>query len=288
MTDVAPWSAAIQLALNAPSVRNVQPWRFVLRGDALELHMSDDAFAAACDTTLRTVTISCGVVLHHLRVALRAAGRTPVVELAGDPGSGRHSSRPSGSASPGRPLPRRPCERPRSRCATRSSQTFDERPLRGELLDRLAVAAADEGAFLDVLHADRRADACELVGRADRGLALQAPALAVLSGAGDGLRDQICAGQALSALLLDAALEGCWAGYLDAPLRDAMARARLRSLVTRGEVPMLLLRIGHAVASPRASRRGVGDVLEVGERTQLLNPTEEVDHGPAYRRSRRN
>jgi hypothetical protein len=74
MTDVAPWSAAVQLVLNAPSVRNVQPWRFMLRDDALDLHMSDDAFAEACDTTLRTVTISCGVVLHHLRVVLRATG----------------------------------------------------------------------------------------------------------------------------------------------------------------------------------------------------------------------
>jgi nitroreductase len=262
MTDVAPWSAAVELALNAPSVRNVQPWRFMLRDDALELHMSDDAFAEACDTTLRTVTISCGVVLHHLRVALRATGRTPIVELAGDPGT----SALLATVRLGEPRPPTSAESLRASAITlRHTQraAFDERPLRGELLDRLAVAAADEGAFLDVLRGDRRADACELVGRADRGLALQAPALAVLSGAGDGLRDQICAGQALSALLLDAALEGCWAGYLDAPLRDARARAQLRRLVTRGEVPMLLLRIGHAVASPRASRRPVGDVLEV-------------------------
>lgn len=262
MIDVAPWSAAVQLALNAPSVSNVQPWRFILRGDALELHMSDDGFAAARDATLRTLTISCGVVLHHLRVALRAMGRTPIVELAGDPGS----SALLATIRLGQPVPPTSAEVRRASAITlrhTQRQAFDERPLRGELLDRLAVAAADEGGFLDVLHGERRADACALVGRADRGLVLQAPALAVLSSAGDGLRDQICAGQALSALLLEAALEGCWAGYLDAPLRDARARAHLRSLVIRGEVPMLLLRVGHAVASPRASRRGVGDVLEV-------------------------
>ena len=238
------------------------PWRFVLCGDALELHLSDDAIAAGCDTTLRTLTISCGVVLHHLRVALRAMGRTPIVELAGDPGA----SALLATVRLGEQRPPTPAEVLRASAITlrhTQRQSFDERPLRGELLDRLAVAAADEGGFLDVLRGDRRADACNLVGRADRGLALQAPALAVLSSAGDGLRDQICAGQALSALLLEAALEGCWAGYLDAPLRDASARAHLRGLVTRGEVPMLLLRIGHAVASPRASRRGVGDVLEV-------------------------
>ena len=262
MTDVAPWSAAVELALNAPSVRNVQPWRFVLRGDALELHMSDEAFLAGCDVTLRTVTISCGVVLHHLRVALRAMGRAPVVELAGDPGT----SALLATVRLGDRRPPTSAEILRASAITlRHTQrhTFDARPLRGELLDRLAVAAADEGGFLDVLSGDRRDDACKLVDRADRGLALQAPAVAVLSSAGDGLRDQICAGQALSALLLEAALEGCWAGYLDAPLRDARARAHLRGLVTRGEVPMLLLRIGHAVASPRASRHGVGDVLEV-------------------------
>ena len=83
MTDVAPWSAAIQLALNAPSVRNVQPWRFILRGDALELHMSDDAFVDA----LRHDPADPRDLLRGRAAIICASpcgqtGRRPVVELA--------------------------------------------------------------------------------------------------------------------------------------------------------------------------------------------------------------
>jgi hypothetical protein len=86
--------------------------------------------------------------------------------------------------------------------------------------------------------------------------------LAVLSTAGDGVRDQMEAGQALSAVVLEAATEGCAAGFLDGPLRRAPSRAKLAALLRRGEVPMLLLRIGHAPCAAPAGRRRVEDLLE--------------------------
>jgi hypothetical protein len=262
MSDAQLWRDAISLAINAPSVRNVQPWRFRLHEDALELRVDPEAHVGAGDAAMRTVVISCGVVLHHLRVALRAVGETPIVEVPGEltdpgllatirlgaPAPPTHDDLRRAGAIPVRHTQRAP---------------FDPRPLRGELLDRLAVAAADEGGFLDVLRDDRRVEVLPLVAQDDRPLAVQAPALAVLSTQRDGLRDQLEAGQALSAILLEAATEGCSVGYLDAPLRDARTRARLRALVSRGEVPMLLVRIGHAVPVPHAPRRPVGDVLEV-------------------------
>jgi nitroreductase len=265
--EEALWREAVAVAINAPSVRNVQPWRFVLRGDALALHMSEDALGGTCDAALRTVSISCGVVLHHLCVALRAAGATPLIELASDPGA-------TGLLATVRLGERRPPTGDETLRANAilSSHTqramFDGRALRGEFLDRLALVVADQGGFLDVLRDDRRVAAYELIAEADRALARQAPVLAVLSSTADGLRDQLDAGQALSALLLEAALEGCWAGYLDAPLRDAGARARLRGLVSRGDVPMLLLRFGHAAAAPRAGRRPLDDVLELASAEQ--------------------
>jgi hypothetical protein len=140
-------------------------------------------------------------------------------------------------------------------------EAFDFEPLRGELLDRLAVVAADEGGFLDVLRDERRDDAIEMLPEPERSLARQAPAIAVLSAAGDGLRDQLEAGQALSAVLLEAASEGYWAGFLDAPLQRATTRARLHEIVARGETPMVLLRIGHATPAAQRERKPVDEVL---------------------------
>jgi nitroreductase len=261
MTDQELWHDAVALAINAPSVRNVQPWRFRLCDDGLELRIAPDAHRVAGDAAMRTVAISCGVVLHHLRVALRAAGMTPLVELPGEADPEVLAVVRLGEPEPPTAADLRHAAAIPSRHTQRTP--FDERPLRGELLDRLAVAGADEGGFLEVLTGDRRAAALGLVDPDDRALADQAPALAILSTGGDGLRDQLEAGQALSAILLEAAGEGCWVGYLDTPLRDATARARLRSLATRGEVPMLLVRIGHGVPAPHAPRLPVRDVLEI-------------------------
>jgi hypothetical protein len=263
-SEDAVWRDAIQLAINAPSVRNVQPWRFRLRRGVLELHLAPEASADAGDAALRTVTVSCGVVLHHLRVALRAAGETPVVELVRDPGpSALLAIVRLGEAR----VPTSEDRRLAGGIVSRHTQRapFDARRLRGEFLDRLAVAAADEGGFLDVLRGARRDAVCRLLTGEDLLLARQAPALAVLSGAGDGVREQLEAGQALSAVVLEAAAEGCAVGFLDAPLRDPTARARLASFISRGETPMVLLRIGHAEPVPREPRRRLDEVLDVRE-----------------------
>ena len=274
------WLRAVELAIRAPSVCNVQPWRFRLSGDALELHLLEDCVPGNGDAAMRTVTISCGVVLHHLRVAIRAAGRTPIVELVGEPGpSALLAVIRLGEAR----APTHEDQRRATAIRLRHTQRepFDFRPLRGELLDRLAVAAADEGGFLDVLRGDRRTTACELLSEPDLAPALQAPALAVLGAAGDGLRDQLEAGQALSAVVLEAAPEGCWAGFLDAPLQRASSRGGLHELLSRGEVPMLLLRIGHAAAAPPLPRLPVDEVLHVertSRRRRLKQPTREAAH----------
>lgn len=263
MSIDARWRPALELAVNAPSVHNMQPWRFLARADGgLELRMADGALAGDRDASLRTVTISCGVVLHHLRVALRAAGETPLVELSPDPGAVGLLA----IVRLGEPRPPTWEEEVHAHAITaRHTQRtpFDGRPLRGELLDRLSLVAADEGGFLDVLRDERREAACELLDGDARALALDSPALAALSASGDGLRDQLETGQALSAVLLEGAAEGCAVGFLDTPLRDAAARAQLRDLLTRREVPMLLLRVGHADPVPRQERRSVDAVLGI-------------------------
>jgi nitroreductase len=63
---------AVQRASLAPSVHNTQPWHFVFRPDALELHADHDRQLRALDPTGRQLVISCGCALLNARVGLAA------------------------------------------------------------------------------------------------------------------------------------------------------------------------------------------------------------------------
>ena len=63
---------AVQRASLAPSVHNTQPWHFVVRADALELHADNDRKLRALDPTGRQLVISCGCALLNARVGLAA------------------------------------------------------------------------------------------------------------------------------------------------------------------------------------------------------------------------
>jgi hypothetical protein len=71
---------AAERACLAPSIFNTQPWRFVLTGDALEIHADDTRRLRVLDPRGRQATISCGCALYNARVAIAAAGYEPVVE----------------------------------------------------------------------------------------------------------------------------------------------------------------------------------------------------------------
>lgn len=71
--------AAVRAAL-APSVHNTQPWRFVLRGDALEIRADWSRQLTVLDPRGRQLLISCGCALFNARVAVAAAGYDAVVE----------------------------------------------------------------------------------------------------------------------------------------------------------------------------------------------------------------
>ena len=75
---------AVERASLAPSVHNTQPWRFVIRPDALELHADNDRQLRALDPTGRQMVISCGCALFNARVGL-AAGRVVQVDRLPDP-----------------------------------------------------------------------------------------------------------------------------------------------------------------------------------------------------------
>lgn len=76
--------AAVRATL-APSVRNTQPWRFVLDGDALEVHADPTRRLRVVDPTGRQMLISCGCALFNARVCLSVAGFGAIVERYPDP-----------------------------------------------------------------------------------------------------------------------------------------------------------------------------------------------------------
>jgi hypothetical protein len=75
---------AVERASLAPSVHNTQPWHFVIRPDALELHADNNRQLRALDPTGRQMVISCGCALFNARVGL-AADRVVQIDRLPDP-----------------------------------------------------------------------------------------------------------------------------------------------------------------------------------------------------------
>jgi nitroreductase len=76
---------AARRAIRAPSIHNTQPWHFVVRGDALEIHADRTRQLNVLDPRGRQLMISCGCALYNARVAIAAAGYEPIVARFPDP-----------------------------------------------------------------------------------------------------------------------------------------------------------------------------------------------------------
>jgi hypothetical protein len=75
---------AVALATRAPSVHNTQPWRFRIDGGRVECFADFTRQLPVLDPTRRQLYLSCGAALHHLTVALRAAGYDTDIQLTDD------------------------------------------------------------------------------------------------------------------------------------------------------------------------------------------------------------
>ncbi len=147
----------VSLATLAPSVHNTQPWRFVRDGDVLMLYADRSRQLAVLDPEGRLLAQSCGAALHHLLVAVHAAGLEARVELLPDPHNadllaellvtGSHAASTKEVATAVAEL-------------TRSTNRgrFDEAPLPPGLTDQLRGEVEALGARLREVHAE------ELVG----------------------------------------------------------------------------------------------------------------------------
>jgi hypothetical protein len=72
-------------ALAAPSLLNTQPWRWRIDDDLAQLRADRDRQVGAVDLDGRLLTLSCGVALHHARIALAADGVRAEVAYLPDP-----------------------------------------------------------------------------------------------------------------------------------------------------------------------------------------------------------
>ncbi|WP_433296329.1 Acg family FMN-binding oxidoreductase [Pseudonocardia sp. CA-142604] len=90
MTSDCELTKAVEDALNAPSVRNTQPWKWRIRPDEVELHADEDRYLDITDPDRRDLVLSCGAALHHLQAALAARGRGVRVRRLPDPENRNH------------------------------------------------------------------------------------------------------------------------------------------------------------------------------------------------------
>lgn len=81
---------ALALAGRAPSVHNVQPWRWRIAGRSVHLYLDPSCTLPSTDPDRRDIVLSCGAALHHLAVAFTALGWAAVVNRLPNPDDPDH------------------------------------------------------------------------------------------------------------------------------------------------------------------------------------------------------
>ncbi|WP_020658857.1 Acg family FMN-binding oxidoreductase [Amycolatopsis benzoatilytica] len=291
--------AAIALALRAPSLHNTQPWTWRFTGRTIQLRADPRRKLAYADPEGRELLISCGCALHHLTVAAAAMGwaakvtrmtsdLVAAVELnrhepsdddiaAASAIARRRSDRRQFSAPPA------PTELARLTRTAADSGVQLRPPGRDALRNALAEARllrAAAPAYAEELAAwsGRRYTADGIPSRAVPpygttvgtrrfswpGLAADdgtdQAAVAVLSTSADTPLDHLRAGEAASAVLLEATRLGLATCIFTEPLELPTARAMLYG----GAVPQLAIRIGRTAEAPLPAvpRRPIDEVAQ--------------------------
>ncbi|WP_163507148.1 Acg family FMN-binding oxidoreductase [Fodinicola acaciae] len=80
----------LTLASRAPSIHNSQPWIWRIAEHSIHLYLDRDRWLPATDPDGRDAVISCGAMLHHVRVALAAAGWSTTVHRFPNPAEVDH------------------------------------------------------------------------------------------------------------------------------------------------------------------------------------------------------
>ncbi|GAA4930022.1 Acg family FMN-binding oxidoreductase [Actinoplanes utahensis] len=152
---------AADAARFAPSIHNTQPWRWVVRGDRLELHGVAERQLREQDPDGRMLLLSCGTALHHARVALDAEGwRHEVERPAGEPLAVVRAA----ERVPARPEATRHFQMLQVRRTDRRTVTDERVP--EDTLRHLVKVTEEAGARLHVLGRDQVLELAVAVGQA--------------------------------------------------------------------------------------------------------------------------
>jgi nitroreductase len=276
--DVARYVVA--MAVLAPSVHNTRPWRFGIKGQEICLFADRDRQLELADPDGRELLISCGAALFTARLALRSLGYIPQAAVLPDPGQ------PT--------LVARVIWRQRARAAeyeqrlvsqVRRQRTysggFDPTPLSPDLLAALRQGAARDGTTLSIMPEDGRRILAAAVRTAERlfwldGGPAQEPGcwepaapsrdfaagtVGLLTTAADRPADWINAGHALQRILLIASTCAVAADLHGQPLELRSLREDIRTKLSGGAYPQLILRLRAISQVAAGVRRAPDDVM---------------------------
>ena len=279
----------------APSAFSTQPWRWRIVGDIVELRADRTRQLATTDPDGRLLTLSCGAALHHLRIVLDGTGWSYEVTREPDPAdadlfarvrlTGQVAVDPLAVRRQQAIVLRRTDRRP-----------FADVEVPAPLLDGLRMAAESEGAHLHLLRPDQMITLAALGGQAAAVEFADARYRSELDdwtnrppASGDGVPAEpadrfgryavlftgaddrgawLAAGEALSAVLLTAAIERLAVSPMSDVVEVPATRQRLRELLGGIGYPALALRIGMPADAPAraaAPRRPAAETIsEVG------------------------
>ena len=246
----------------APSIFNTQPWRWQVGRGRLRLWADHRRQLMVADPQGRMLTISCGIGLHHARVALAATGHDAAVYRLPDPMDpdllatidldGMRPAQPQ-ELKLYEAIPRRRTDR----------RDFGPEPVPEDIAAQLASAAEAQGARVHLVNRDQIARLALATAQAaatlpggwihrpvwsgDSVLTTDLRALyAIIFTDNDHPIDWLRAGEALSAVLLTATGEGLGTAPLSDVTELSITRDRLRDLLPQLGIPQLAARIGHA------------------------------------------
>lgn len=157
----------LEAALHAPSSHNTQPWRFRVAGRAIRLYADRSRSLPINDPEDRELAISCGCALFHIRVAAAAEGLAATAAILPDPDSTDLLATVTLQPAERRSLPDAALAEYIERRHSYRNE-FEPAMISDYVLDRLAAAAEQEGAWLQfVSSVDHRQQLATLIAEGD-------------------------------------------------------------------------------------------------------------------------